>query len=255
MKLRCSLPPRQRLFAISFAFCALCSLSVSALAQDKIVSKGQTTDVKILGVSGANVQVQVGAGTIGVPLSTITSVIMAAPADVAEANKAFQARDYAKALTLAKGISSKFTGLPVDWARETSSLVGDIYVAMGKLPEAEAAYKEFQRAYPKGGSIQVDIGTARIAFSRKNFDEAAAKLEPIADAAQKNPFETGATAVAYSQAFFLLGQIAEARQQNSPALEYYLKTVTLFYHDANAARQAQERADFLRKQDPSLTIP
>ncbi len=255
MKLRCSLSLRQRLFAFSFSLATLCFLGFPALAQDKIVSKGQTQDVKILGVSGANVQIQVGTGTIGVPLAIITSVTKEAPAEVAEANKAFEAKDYAKALTFAKAVNGKFLGLPVDWARETASLVGDIYVAQGKLTEAEAAYKDFQRAYPRGGSIQVDVGMARIAFSRKNFDEALAKLEPIAEAAQKNPFETGPDAIAYSQAFFLLGQIAEARQQNAPALEYYLKTVTLFHRDANAARQAQERADSLRKQDPSLTIP
>jgi tetratricopeptide (TPR) repeat protein len=255
MKLRCSFSSRQRLLAFGFGLAALLLLDSGALAQDKITSRGQTQDVKIIGVSGASVQIQVGNGTLGVPLATITSVVKAAPPEVEEASRAYEARDYAKALSLAKGVKAKFLGLPVDWAQQASSLVGDIYVAQGQLKEAEAAYAEYQRAYPKASSVQVDVGMARIALSRNNLDEAKAKLEPIAEAARKAPFQTGPDTMAYSQTFYLLGKIAEARRQPALALENYLRTVTVFYRDASAVKLAQERADALRMQDPSLAIP
>lgn len=180
---------------------------------------------------------------------------MAAPPELAQANKAFEAGDFAKALPLAKGVVAKFKGLPVDWARQATSLVGDIQVSLGQFKEAEAAYAETQRLYPGAGSVQTEVGMARIAFARKNYDEARAKLAPIAAAALKEATPNPALAPAYSQAFFLLGEIAEVRQQPAAALEFYLRTVTLFYHDPHAAEAAQQKADALRKKDPTLFLP
>ena len=59
----------------------------------------------------------------------------------------------------------------------------------------------------------------------------------------------------YSQTFYLLGQIAEAQQQPSIALENYLRTVTIFSDDHGAVTAAQEKADALRKNNPTLTVP
>lgn len=256
MKLRYSFSSRQCLFALGFGLCALCFTNFNALAQDKIVTaNGRAQNTKILGVSGANIQVQVGSGVVGIPLASVASVVMAPPAEVAEAQKAFAARDYPKALALVQAVAAKYMGLPVAWACQNASLLGDIHVELGQLKEAEAAYNAFRRAYPKAGSVQVDVGMARIALSRKAYDEASAKLEPIAAKARENPLAPSPDAVAYSQTFLLLGEIAEARSQPVAALENYLRTVTIFYRDANSVQKAQERADALRKQDPSLALP
>ena len=256
MKRRCSFSPQQSHFALSFAVFCLFWLNNGALAQDRLTYKdGRTQDTKILGVNGATVQIQVGTGSIGVPLATVASVAMAAPADLAAANAAYRAGDYAKALPLAKGVAEKYKGLPIAWAQQATSLMGDIHVALGNLKDAEAAYKDYLRIYPGAGTLQTDVGMARIAVARKNYDEAKAKLEPIAAAALKEKTPTAAYAPAYSQTFFLLGQIAEAQAQPEVALENYLRTVTLFPEDHSAAAAAQEKADALRKKDPTLTVP
>jgi hypothetical protein len=256
MKLRYGFSPRLGLFAFSFGLALLCLPCAQVRAQDKLITtKGQAQNVKILNVSGNNIHIQVGNGSVGVPLATVTAVVMAAPPEATEASGAFAAKDYAKALQLAQTINAKYLGLPVEWARECASLAGDAQVELGRLQEAEAAYTAFQRAYPQSGSIQVDVGMARIALSRKNFDEASARLAPIAQKARENPFETGPNAKVYSQTFLLLGEIAEARKQPVPALENYLRTVTVFYRDENAAAQAREKADALRKTNPALALP
>jgi len=256
MKLRYSFSSRQRLFALVFCILLLLGWGGKAFAQDRLIHKdGKTQDVKILGVSGPNVQIQVGTGSVGIPLATITSVTMAAPAELAAANKACSAGDYAKALPLAKAVAGKYKGLPVDWAKQATSLVGDIQVALGNLPEAEAAYKDFQKLYPGAGGIQTEIGMARISVARKNYDEAKQKLDPIAAQALKTKTPSAAMGPIYSQTFYLLGQIAEAQQQPSIALENYLRTVTIFSDDHGAVTAAQEKADALRKNNPTLTVP
>jgi len=256
MKLRYSFSSHHLFFACSFSLFWLFCLGIAASAQDRLVTKdGKTQDVKILGVSGANVQVQIGGGSMGVPLSSVSSVVMAAPAELTAANAAYEAGEYAKALPMAKGVAEKFKGLPVAWMRQAASLVGDIHVALGNLKEAEAAYKEFQTVYPGAGSAQTDIGMARIALARKNYDEARLKLEPIAAKALKEKTPAPAMASAYSQTFYLLGEIAEAQEQPAVALENYLRTVTLFPTDHNSVAAARQKADALRKKDPTLTVP
>ena len=256
MKLRCSFSSRQSLFALNFAVFWLFCLTNGAFAQDRLTYKdGRTQDTKILGVSGATVQIQVGAGSIGIPLASIAAVVMAAPADFAAANTAFQAGDYAKALPLTKAVAEKYKGLPADWARQAASLLGDIHVAMGNLKEAETAYNDYQRIYPGAGGLQTQVGMARIALARKDYEEAKAKLEPIATAALKEKTPNPAYASSYSQTFFILGQIAEAQSQPEVALENYLRTITLFCGDRSAAAAAQEKANALRKKDPNLAVP
>lgn len=252
MKLRLSFSSHQPIFAVGLSL----FLAAGAFAQDKITTtNGRVQDVKILGVVGSNVQVQVGAGSIGIPLATVASVSMAPPADFVAAKAAYEAKDYAKALASAKSVVTKFKGLKTDWAQEATSLLGDIYVSLNKLPEAEAAYLDFQKTYGGAGSVQSDIGLARIALSKKNYDGAKQKLEPITSKALEEKTPAPAAATAYSQAFCLLGQVNEAEQDYPAALENYLRTVTLFYHDRSAVATAQEKADALRKQHPTVSVP
>jgi tetratricopeptide (TPR) repeat protein len=211
-------------------------------------------EVKVVGVSGTNLQVQVGAGTLGIPLASIKEVQMAPPPELAQAQHAFSTKDYRRALTLAGGIVEKYRGIPADWAQLATAMVGDIYVAMNELPKAEAAYKEFQRLYPGAGSLQADVGIARIAASKKDYATAKQKLEPIAAQALKEKNVPRTNALAYSQTFFILGQVKEAEGNAVAALEDYLRTVTIFHHDPAAVTAAQERADALRK-ERNVVVP
>ncbi len=257
MKLRRSFSSHQLLFAAGFAAALGLSTPVSLFAQDKLVLRdGRTQQGKIVGYSNGNVQIQVGAGTIGIPAATVTSVVMAAPSEWTAAQAAYARKDYAKALEGTRAVTAKFKGLNTDWARQATGLLGDLYVALNKLPEAEAAYTDYQKLYgAAGGSLQSEVGLARIAVSKKDFDAARSKLEPVVSKAleEKAP-PAPATAAIYGQALYLMGTVQEAQGQKKDALENYLLTVTLFYQDAAATAAAQQRADALRAEDKELTV-
>jgi len=252
MKLRRCSASHQLLFLL---LCPLLAGSV-AIAQDKITTRdGVTQDVKILAVNGPMIQVKIPAGTVSMQLNSIVRVVMAPPAEYTAAVAAFEAKDYAKALSGMSSVVARFKGLPTDWAQRATLMLGDIYVAQNDLPKAEAAYKEAQRIYPSQGSVQTDVGMARIAVSKKDYAGAKAKLETITDQALKQPNIPAADAAAYSQAFYLLGQVEEAAGNFPDALQDYLRTVTLFYQDRIAAADAQEKADALRKAHPGIVVP
>jgi tetratricopeptide (TPR) repeat protein len=252
MKLRRCFASHQPLFLFVCCFLAAANLN----AQDKIVTRdGKTQEAKIAGANGTSVQLQVGAGTVSLPLASITQVVMAPPPEYTAACTAYEAKDFSRALAGTAQVTAKYRGLPTDWAQQSALMLGDIYVAMNDLVKAEAAYRDFQKSYPGAGSAQADVGMARIAFSKKDYATAKQKLEPIAAQALKEKNIPNAAAVSYSQAFYLLGQIKEAQGDYSGALQDYLRTVTLFYKDRYAAGGAQERADALRKAHSGITVP
>ena len=257
MKLRFSSHLQQLLSAAACAFL----LADAARAQDVIIdAQGQPRQGKVTGVSpsGQMVEFSVGDAKFGLPLTganAIKEVRMAPPPEFAQAFQAYQAKDYAKAQALFKGVADKFRGIPTAWAQQASGMLVDIDLALNDAAKADADYAAFAKAYPVGGGTQADVLAARIAASKKNFDVAKQKLAPITEAALKEKTIAPANALAFSQAFLVSGQVKEAEGNLAGALEDYLRTVTLFYHDRAAVTVAQERADALRKKHPEITIP
>ena len=250
MKLRRCFLRRQLLFLLPLSLFFVLSAAPFLRAQTAAITTkdGKTSQVKILSVLGSSVQVQVGAGSVGIPISSIAEVSMPAPPEFVNATTALAAKDYPKALAATKAVLEKYKGLPVDWAQQAASMLGDIYVAMNDFTRAESAYRDFQKIYPGSGSVQADVGLARIAVSRKDYATAKEKLEPVLAQALKLKDIPPALGPAYSQAFLISGQIKEAAGDAPGALEDYLRTVTIFYHDRLAVSAAQERADALRKE-------
>jgi hypothetical protein len=259
MTLRPASKPQQLLFlAVALGgFLAGGGWASNASAQDVVILQdGRQMPGKVLGASPAGLQIQIGQGSVTLPMSTLKEVHMAAvPPEFAAAQKALVAKDYKGALAALKALD-KYKGLPTDWMQQAAGMVGDAYVELGQADQAEAAYKEAQRLYPGAqGGPQSDLGLARLALVKKDFDTAKQHLEPIATKAlaEKNvPAGLGST---YSQAFYLLGQAKEAGGDLPGALESYLRTVTLFYQDKAAVAQAQEKADALRKAHPEVFVP
>ncbi len=214
---------------------------------------GPRIDGKVIGVNGNTLQVQRPEGVINVQLNGIREVQMPVPPEFAKAQAAFAAKDYTAALGLTRTLSDKYRGIPLDWAQQATGMLGDLYIATKDLAKAEAAYKEFQRLYPNAGSLQSEVGMARIALSKKDFALAKKKLEPIGEAALKEKNVSRTNGAAYANAFLALGELKEKDGDLSGALEDYLRTVTLFYHDPGAVSAAQERADALRVR--KITVP
>lgn len=232
-------------------------LGSTVLAQDVIVTKtGQQQQGKIIGVSpsGQTLEFQLpGGNKLGLPLASIQEVRMNAPAELGQAVAAYQAKDYAKALTLMKPVVDHFKGMPAPWAQQATSMIGELYIQTDDLAKAEAAFNDFKRLY--GGSLQSEVGLSRLAAAKKDFATAKQKLEPITGAALKEKVVNPATALAYSQAFLVSGQVKEAEGNLAGALEDYLRTVTLFYHDRTAVASAQEHADSLRAAHKDIAVP
>ena len=254
MKLRAPLTIQQLLFAAGLTLLT----GFAARAQDIVIlTTNEQRSVKVIGVSasGKNLDFYVGQGQLGLPLNMVKEVRMPAPPEYAQGIAAYQAKDFAKSLTLIKSVAAKFQGMPSPWAQQATAMLGELYIATNDIPKAETAYNDFKRLYPNGGSLQSEVGLSRLAVAKQDYETAKQKLEPITDAALKEKTVTPANALAYSQAFLVSGQVKEAAGNFSGALEDYLRTVSLFYYDRVAVSTAQERADALRTAHPDVAVP
>lgn len=235
-------------------------LASVALGQtDAVVTMkdGSQKQLKVFGVTGTSIEVGTpdGKGKLGLALAQVKDVRMAPPAEVAQADQLYRQKNYDGALAVLQKVIARYRGLPATWAQQAAATVGSVNLAKGDIPAAEKAFKEYQSLYPGQGSMQTDVGLSLVAIARKDYASAKAKLEPIAEAALKEKNVSQANALAYSATFLGLGQIQEAEGNYSEALEQYLRTVTLFFHDRAAAALAQEKADAIRKAHKDIAVP
>lgn len=228
---------------------ALSCLAGMAGAQDVVVQKdGQRREGQITAVKGDVLRIKVGPAETGIPMASIASVTMAAPKAFDETLAAWQSGNTEKTLSLLTPLVATFNGLPTKWAERASALLGEAYLAAGKIDLAEAAFGDFQKFYPEAAAT-ADVGLARLAIEKKDFTSARVKLVPIVEAAKATKLPATGQSAVFGQALFLLGQVQEASAENSEALENYLLAVALFHEDEAVAKKAAERAQFLAEKN------
>lgn len=220
---------------------------------------GALQEGTLVGTDATGVKIKVAGRDVSLPPSAFESFQMAPPPEYGTGYQAYAAGEFPKALALIKSVTDRYKGLPTDWAQYATSILGDIYVASGDFAKAEAAYNDFEKLYKVAGgsSPSSEVGRARIAVAKKDFATAKTKLEPIVAAALAEKSVPPTKALAYSQAFLVSGQLKEEEGNLQGALEDYLRTVTLFYHDPSAVTAAQQKADALRGRDKDhpVTVP
>ncbi len=267
MKLSFPLPALQLLSAIFLAGSVLgpsrtaCAQAPAVAGADTVIFKpptptappAQLGNVQIVSVRGTKITIRNAQGEIAYDVAQILEIRKAAPPEFAQGRAAIDAGDQDKALVLIKGIADRYKGLPIAWASEATLMVGNIFVNLGKLTEAEAAFNEFERIYPGTGAVAASIGKARLAAERGNNADARRVAEPLVKDALSKKTVTRAESQIYGQAYYVLGKIAESEGKLPEAMENYCRTVAIFYQERAVVLDAEKRIDALRKK--GITTP
>ncbi len=265
MKLSFPITPLQLLSAIFIASASLITpQTASAQAgagTDYVILKAvganaqpqKLSNVLIVGVRGTKVAIKNAQGEISYDLAQFQEVGKVAPPEVGQGRVAIEAGDLEKALTLFKGVADRYKGLPTPWATDATAMLGNIYVNLGKFPEAEAAFNDFQKTYPAAGSVTAAVGKARIAAERGNFADAKSVVEPILKEALTKKNVSRTDSQLFGQAYYILGKVAEGEGKLPEAMENYCRTVAIFYQERSVVSEAEKRIDALRKK--GITTP
>jgi tetratricopeptide (TPR) repeat protein len=240
------------LLQLLFPLAAACT----ALSQETITLRdGQVQPVHILGMTSSGLNVQIGQAEMVEPFGNFTAVSMTPPPEFVAAQAAYESGDLQQALTLDSSVVTNYRGLPTDWAREAMQMLGDLYLALNQPAQAQAAYKDYQQAYPGASPDEVAVGLAGVDLANNDPAAAGAKLAPILQHAlqQRNP--PPPVAELYGRAFFVSGKVKEHTGDLQGALEDYLRAAAVFPEDRVAAAGAQAAADNLRKAHSNVTVP
>lgn len=231
----------------------LACVSHECQAQDAVVQKnGQRRDGQILGVKAGAIRIKVGPAETGIPLADTVSVSMVPPKAYDEALALWQKGDTAKTLASLAPLVENFNGLPTKWAERASALLGEVYLSADQVNKAETAFANFQKLYTDAAST-ADVGLARLAIAKKDYDAARVKLVPIVEKAKATLLPDSGDSAVYGQALFLLGRVQESSGEDSEALENYLLAVNLFHEDKAVVAKAEERANALKEK--KVTVP
>jgi tetratricopeptide (TPR) repeat protein len=203
--------------------------------------------VLVTGVVGGRVMVREGSGEIGYDMAQIESVVKAAPPEFAKGMAFVEAGDAEKALPFMKAVADRFKGLPTAWAQDATAAVGNLYLSLGKISEAEAAFADLKKAYGSSNSLAASVGEARLAAAKNKFADAKAIAEPLVKDALTKKNISRSESQLYGQAYFVLGQVAEGEKKLPEAMENYCRTVAIFYQERSVVAEAQKRIDDLRQ--------
>ena len=253
MKLRSTFPSQQLLFLAAGGLSLLANAGFGQTPAASIKQKsGAVEHGVITGVTASGVGVQLTADrSISIPLAQIESISMVPPPEYNSALQAVAVKDIPKALGIIRGLIAKYKGLPADWAQQAAALAGFLALQSGDMAGAEAAFSDFKKSYPN--APEGKVGSAAIAASKKQFGVAKDLIAPIVGEALKQKDVPVANRFAYSRAMYISGLVKESEKDLPGALEDYLRTTTIFYHDTAAVTAAQERADALRKNN--IAVP
>lgn len=241
-RMKSSVPRLLSLIALLFG-CAIGQLK----AQDAVVQKdGQTREGAIQGIKAGAIRIKVGPAETSIPMSKVASVRMDPPADYQAVSDSWIKGDAVGTLSKLLPLVANFKGLPTDWAERACSMLTEVYISLGKISEAEAAYVEFNKLYPESVSSS-DLLLIRLALIKNDFRGARSRLEPMVESAKSTLRPKGAASVAMSQALVLMGRIHEHAGEKSEALENYLLVSTIFNDDPSSSAQALERINTLQK--------
>lgn len=258
-----------QLLSALIAGCALLSSPGASFAQapapagaDTVIMKPTSptaqpqslVGVSIVGVRGGMVTIKNAQAEFATNLNQIQEVRKAAPTEFTQAQRFIEAGELDKALPLMRSVSDRFKGLPIQWAIDATSTLGNIYISLGKLPEAEMAFNDFQQSYPAAGGAATGIGKARLAAERGKFAEARAIAAPLVVDALTKKNVSRAESQVFGQAFFVLGKVAEGEGKLPEAMENYCRTVAIFYQERSVVKEAQKRIDDLRT-NKRITTP
>ena len=255
---------KSTVFAAAFACLWAVSAPLALAQQATLVVKSQGRDItqagEVTGAGNGAVKfkfLQAGKPQeVAIPLTNIVSIQMAPPKDFDEGGKLFSEGKDLLALTKYAVVENQFKGLPTPWMAVTLARLGQLHIRLNQYDKAEAFFAEYSQIFTGENALPLaDLGKAQIAFAKGDNDTAKTLLESVAEKAKTIETATEQQSNFFANTFFTLGQVQEAANDLTNALESYLKVVTLYYRDTTLLTAAETKAAALRKAHPEVSVP
>ncbi len=215
-----------------------------------ILRNGQRRDVAITRADSKNLYYQTPGGEAAMPWGSIKTEAgswnLADRQGVKEALAATEAGQYAAALAVLKPLVERYMVLPIPWVQDAAVAVVRCHTELKQMADADAVAKKLSEYQPAQAN-RVKPYLALALAGQNKHDEAIAVLSEVVKAGATKLVVSTSEARMLGLAYLAMGDCYAAKGDAAKALDCYLTTTVLYYQDEPIARQAQAKADELKK--------
>jgi len=189
---------------------------------------------------GVGFKIQI--GEIKLFKADIKEVQIDQPSAIEKAVKALRDHQYQAVVGDLKPIVDRYAGMPLgpDWVEESVGNLGDAYVGLKQLDEAQKVYDLYAKFYP--AAIGPKVKSFKIKAERAQCADISGPLKEFLGVYLKKESLSDDVEPAVAEALIVQGDCQRASNKLEDALDSYLLAVTVFNLDEDRASQAKFKA-------------
>lgn len=191
-------------------------------------------------------------GTLSYSQSDLAEVNLTERAGVLEGRQAFQQGKMEEVVEKWKGPVGEFLGLETPWVLECAGGLGQAYLSLGKVADAELLYTKMKKFYPTGSaSLRAEVGLAE-ATAGRDTEGLLQKLQALEGKLKEGLNPLPADREALAEYYFARGNAYEKKENFKKALEDYLRVSVLYPSPPSLGKRAETKVEALRKTNKDL---
>ena len=191
-------------------------------------------------------------GTLGYAQADIAEVQLQERPGVGEGRKALEEGKMEEVVAKWQEPVNQYLGVDNPWVLESAGGLGQAYLALGRVADAEALYGRMKKAYPTGpAGLRADVGLA-VATSGKDTAGLLAKLQALEGQLKESLRPLRSEREALAEFYFARGEALEKKGDEKKALEDFLRVSILYPDPPSLGLRSAKKAEALRQANKDL---
>ena len=191
-------------------------------------------------------------GTLGYPSADLAEVRLEERPGVAEGRDAYTKGNWEEVVTRWKPSVDTLVGVDCPWVLECAGGLGQAYLALGKVADAEALYEKMKKFYVQGpAALRASVGLAE-ATSSRDAGALLEKLKEMEGQLKESLRPMRADREALAEYYFARGGAYEKKGDAKKALEDFVRVGALYPDPPSLGQRADQKAEALRMANKDL---
>ena len=191
-------------------------------------------------------------GTLSYAQADIAEVQLKERPGVAEGRKALEEGKMEEVVVRWQEPVNQYLGVDNPWVLECTGGLGQAYLALGRVADAETLYGRMRKAYSSGPpALRAEVGLA-VATSGKDTAGLLAKLQGLEGQLKESLRPLRADREALAEFYFARGEAYERKGEDKRALEDFLRVSILYPEPPSLGQRSAKKAEALRLANKDL---
>jgi len=191
-------------------------------------------------------------GTLSFAQTDLAEVSLQERPGVVEGRKALEDGKMEEVVAKWREPVNQFLGVDNPWVLECAGGLGQAYLALGRVADAESLYGRMKKAYSTGAAaMRAEVGLA-VATSGKDTAGLLNKLQAMEKDLKESLRPLSADREALAEFYFARGEVLEKKGDLKRALEDYLRVSILYPDPPSLGLRSAKKAEALRQANKDL---